>query len=236
MEKKDQIINLVNSFFVKKDVKTPNETLANCKDNVLISGGENGLFYTHINYHTMLNSLLELIKKNKNSFVFVETGCSAHGTKSTILWDKFVNIFNGNVYSVDLCESAVKEAQKSVSSKTTITHSDSLLYLPKLKEKIDFLYLDSYDVNFLYPVSSAEHHLKEFNCVKHLLEKGSVVLMDDTPISPEWLDDGKNSPIYSQLKNQFDPNMSGKGSLVIKELEKMGATMIMHQYQALWVI
>jgi hypothetical protein len=36
------------------------------------------------------------------------------------------------------------------------------------------------------------------------------------------------------LKRQFNPNMSGKGSLVNLELEKMGATKISHQYQTLW--
>ena len=105
-----------------------------------------------------------------------------------------------------------------------------------METKIDFLYLDSYDVDFLNPLLSAEHHLKEFKCIKHLLHEGSIVLIDDTPISPEWLDNGKYSPIYDKLKLQFNENMSGKGSLVSKELEKMGAKKIMHQYQVLWLI
>lgn len=75
---------------------------------------------------------------------------------------------------------------------------------------------------------------KGINCVKHLLQKGSIVLIDDTPISPEWLDNGKCSPIYDRLKVKFNENMSGKGSFVCKELEKMGATKILHQYQVLW--
>ena len=230
-----QVDILINNFFKKQPKHTSNETVANFKD-VLIPGGENGDFYTHINYHTIYNSLIWLLKKKDNNFIFVETGCAAHGTKSTLLWDKFVNVFGGEVLSVDLSEKSVIEARQYVSNKTTITHSDSLLYLPKLETKIDFLYLDSYDVAFLNPQPSAEHHLKEFNCVKHLLEKGSVVLIDDTPISPEWLDNGKNCPIYQEFKNQFDPNMCGKGSLVNQELEKMGATKVMHQYQALWIV
>ena len=78
------------------------------------------------------------------------------------------------------------------------------------------------------------HHLEEFNRVKHLLHKNSVILIDDTPVSPEWLDDGQNNPIYSTLKRQFNPRIAGKGSLVNLELEKMGATKILHQYQTLW--
>ncbi len=232
----EKVDNLIQCFFHKKEKKTGHESLANFNDGLLIPGGENGDFYTHINYHTIYNSLICLLKKKDNNFIFVETGCAAHGTKSTLLWDKFVNIFGGNVFSVDLSLKSVTEARQLVSNKTTITHSDSLLYLPKLENKIDFLYLDSYDVDFLNPQPSAEHHLKEFNCVKHLLEKGSVVLIDDTPCSPDWLDDGKNSPIYQEFKNRFDPNMCGKGSLVNQELEKMGATKVMHQYQTLWIV
>jgi hypothetical protein len=232
---KSNVDTLIDTFFNKQPYKTSHETLANYDDG-LIPGGENGNFYTHINYHTIHNSLLCLLKKKNNDFVFVETGCAAHGTKSTLLWDRFVNIFGGKVFSVDLSMDSVMEARQYVSKKTTITHSDSLLYLPHLECKIDFLYLDSYDVDFLNSRPSAEHHLKEFNCVKHLLEKGSVVLIDDTPSCPEWLDNGQHCPIYTQLKQQFDPKMCGKGSLVNDELEKMGATKVMHQYQTLWIV
>jgi hypothetical protein len=61
-------------------------------------------------------------------------------------------------------------------------------------------------------------------------------LIDDTPISPEWLDNGIYSNFYKKLKLQFDENMAGKGSLVCKELEKMNATKIMHQYQVLYIL
>jgi hypothetical protein len=179
---------------------------------------------------------MELIQQKKDSYTIVETGCSAHGTKSTLLWDIFVNIFGGKVCSVDLNNSAVVETNLLTSEKTTVTCSDSLTYLPTLNEKIDFLYLDSYDVDFLNPLPSAKHHLKEFNCIKHLLHKGSIVLIDDTPVSPEWLDNGKHCPIYNTLKHTFNPEMCGKGSLVNKELELMGAKKLMHQYQILWII
>lgn len=228
--------SIFHNFFIKQSSKSKGKTLANYNDNTLIPGGENGSFYTHICYHTIYKALFELIKQDKNEYTFVETGCSAHGTKSTLLWDKFVNIFGGKVLSVDLNENAVNITNNQTSDRTNVTHSDSLDYLPTITDKIDFLYLDSYDVNFLNPLPSAEHHLKEFNSIKHLLHEDSIVLVDDTPVSPEWLDNGKSSPIYHKLKVQFDENMSGKGSLVCKELEKMGATKIMHQYQVLWKI
>jgi len=231
-----------DKFFQKKQIKTDNETLYN-NGNILIPGyvpevtDLSGYYYTHINYNSMKRALLTLKEvKPAGPYIFVETGCAAHGTKSTIIWDKFVSMFGGKVYSVDLNPNAVKITQNSVSSNTLVTHSDSLLYLPTLTEPIDFVYLDSYDVDFLNPRLSAEHHLKEFNCIKHPLHKGSVILIDDTPESPEWLDNGFNSPIYTKYKEQFDINMSGKGSLVSAELENMGATKILHQYQVLWVL
>lgn len=237
MYKNEQIIfNLIDSFFNKKDQKTAHETLANYNNGNLEAGGNNGDFYTHVNYHTMKQSLLELIKQNKKSYMLVETGCSAHGTKSTLLWDNFVNLIDGQVISVDLNQDAVNKTNSLTSAKTHVTCSDSLIFLPSLTEQIDLLYLDSYDVDFLNPLLSAEHHLKEFNCVKHLLMKGSIVLIDDTPCSPEWLDNGKYNEMYPTLKLTYNSEMCGKGSLVNKELEKMGAKKLMHQYQALWVI
>lgn len=227
--------HIMNNFFNKQAKKTSHETLGNY-DNVLVAGGENAKFYTHICYHTIYKALSELLKQKKEKYVFVETGCSAHGTKSTLLWDIFVQTFNGKVMSVDLNKNAVNETNKLTSQHTNVVCSNSLNFLPTIQDKIDFLYLDSYDVDFLNPVLSAKHHLEEFNKIKHLLHKGSIVLIDDTPVSPEWLDNGKYSPFYSKLKTQFNPKMTGKGSLVNKELEKMGATKILHQYQVLWQI
>ena len=143
---------------------------------------------------------------------------------------------NGQVLSVDLSKTNVVNASKYISNKSKITCNDSLNYLPTLKCPIDFVYLDSYDVDFLKPKPSAIHHVKEFNCIKHLLHPESLILIDDTPVSPEWLDNGKCSPIYNKLKPSFNPNMSGKGSLVNIELENMNAEKIMHQYQVLWKI
>ena len=138
--------SLINNFFNKMSYKTNHETLANYLNGTLESWGENGDFYTHINYHTMKRSLTEIVKQNKKYYTFVETGCSAHGTKSTLLWDKFVNIFDGNVISVDLDQAAVIKTNNLTSDKTNVTCSDSLKFLPTLTNSIDFLYLDSYDI------------------------------------------------------------------------------------------
>jgi hypothetical protein len=233
-------VEVYDTFFHKQEFKTSHETLANVNGTlvpVFLKTQETpDVFFTHLNYYTMKEALRQLIFHNKdlNKFKFIETGCSAHGTKSTLLWDKFVNFYDGSVDSVDLNERAVNNTIPQVSGKSKVFHSNSLDFLPKVDGLIDFLYLDSYDVDFLNPLPSAMHHLEEFNRVKHLLHKNSIILIDDTPVSAEWVDDGLNQPNNVLLKRIFNPNMSGKGSLVNMELEKMGATKILHQYQTLW--
>ena len=229
-----------STFFHKQAFKTPHETLGNV-NGALVPGflktQENDpAFFTHISYYTIKEALRQLLIYNKdlNKFKFVETGCSIYGTQTTLLWDKFVNFYDGSVVSVTLNENVVNDANTLTSNKTKVVHSNSIDYLPNVDGLIDFLYLDNNDVDFLNPLPSAMHHLEEFNKIKHLLHKNSIILIDDTPVSPEWLDDGQNNPIYSTLKRQFNPKIAGKGSLVNIELEKMGATKILHQYQTLW--
>ena len=86
---------LYDDFFYKKLEKTSHETLANYNDDTMVPGGcfKEDCYYTHINYHTMKKALELLIEKNQRNFTIVETGCSTtHGTKSTLLWDKVVNV------------------------------------------------------------------------------------------------------------------------------------------------
>jgi hypothetical protein len=233
-------VDVYDTFFHKQTSKTQHESLGNVNGTLIpgfLKTQEDGdVFFTHINYYTIKEALRQLLIHNKdlNKFKIVETGCSVHGVKSTLLWDKFVNFYDGSVVSVILNEDAVNDANGLISSKSKIINANSFDYLPKIDTLIDFLYLDNINVDFLNPLQSAMHHLEEFNRVKHLLHKNSIVLIDDTPVSPEWLDDGQNNPIYSTLRRQFNPKIAGKGSLVNLELEKMGATKILHQYQTLW--
>jgi len=231
-----KVEKLVDSFFHKSNKFTSNETVAYYPDGTIVAGGfpKSNTFYRHICYYTIKEALIHLIKQNKSEYTIVETGCAAPGTKSTLLWDKFVNTFGGKVISVDLNQKAVDETNALTSSKTTVYYSDSLKLLPTLTEKIDFLYLDSYDINFLNPKPSADHHLKEFYCVKELLNYNCIILIDDTPLSPEWLDGGKRNSLYKKLKYHFNPDMAGKGSLVNHYLSQSTSEKIDHKYQVLW--
>lgn len=137
---------MIPKFFDIKSNKTSHETLYNSSDGTnLISGyisldNSDKHFYTHICYHTMKLSLELLIKNNTNKpSTIVETGCSTNqGTKSTTLWDMFVNKYGGNVYSVDLNKHAVLQANQMTSDNTLVTCKDSVEYLQTFTQPIDF--------------------------------------------------------------------------------------------------
>jgi len=231
-------MQVANKFFRLSTVKTPHETLATLSNGDMVAGyeGKNVKHYTHINYYTMSQALRLLADQNLNAYTIVETGCAAHGTKSTLLWDSFVTKYGGHVYSVDLNSAAVEDTRRHVSDQTTVTCNDSVTFLKEFHKPIDMLYLDSYDVDFQKPADSAFHHWKEFSVCRHLLHPGSLVLIDDTPVSPEWFDNGRHNPLYEQFTHQGITHPLGKGSLVALELQSAGASKLMHQYQMLWQV
>jgi hypothetical protein len=229
-----------NNHFPKKERYGKSHTLYNGLDITLphIKNKKyNSDFWTHINYHTFNTAISELVKNNKDSYTIVETGCNAScGIKSTNLWDKFVNDFGGEVYSVDLDKNAVDLASSLTSSKTTITCSDSLDFLKKFYKPIDLLYLDSFNVDWNNPEPSAEHHLKEFNIIKYNLHPNSIVLIDDTPKDINWLDLERGHRKIRNLEKKNIQYPIGKGTYVNKILEEHGDELLLHQYQTLWKI
>ena len=189
----------------------------------------------HINYLTFKKTFEELEKRENKFFIIVETGCSAHGTQSTILFDKFVNYYDGYVFSVDKDRFRVCNTQSKVSLKTIVVCADSLHFLSTFDKPIDLLYLDSFDVNWKNQEYSSQHHYKEFSLVKDMLSTHSLLLIDDTPKNLDWLDIDKNSKKFLELKSIFDTNKyNGKGSLICHELENSNFELLLHQYQILW--
>ena len=78
--------------------------------------------------------------------------------------------------------------QSMVSDKTKVVCSDSVKFLwslPKDK-KIDFLYLDSYDILRHDPHPSQLHHVKEMCANIDKLKKGSIVCIDDHDAFLYW--------------------------------------------------
>lgn len=103
-------------------------------------------------------------------------------------------------------------------------------------KRVDLIYLDSWDVNWKDPLPSAIHGLNEFLTILPSLKKGSIILVDDTPLNKEIMKEIQPSHVesfvLSEKKYGFPP---GKGSLIKIFLEhlKIGKK-IAHCYQLLW--
>lgn len=185
-----------------------------------------------------LHAALEIL--DTKSALIIETGSSAWGSNSSLLFDAYVRRFGGHFESVDLRMEPSIRLQKKCSPQTILHCDDSVKFLQKWSRdhrshKIDLLYLDSWDVNWLDPTPSALHGLAEFLAASPHLKNGSLLLIDDTPANPEFFISAQSELgafIDYQSIQGFYP---GKGSLVKELLKSMGrGKEVMHNYQLLW--
>ena len=173
--------------------------------------------------------IFELLdQKVEKDFLIVETGCMRrdHGQlafgddgASTYIFDDFINFYDGEVHSVDICKENVDYANELTSKKTTVHCQDSVDFLWNLpKKQIDFLYLDSYDIIRENPHPSQLHHVKEMCAVIDKLGKGSIVCIDDHDAF--FTGDGKIA----------------KGTYVKDFMDDIGMKPIHEGYQIVWVM
>lgn len=172
-------------------------------------------------YPTMkiaLNLLLQQPKRN-----IVETGCirgfgDYGGGNSTYIFGEFCRVFGGHLTTLDISQRNMdicKMATDDFSRNITYILEDSLTALQKLKDPIDFLYLDSFDApeDESDPLPCQEHNLKEFKLAEPLLHKWSIILIDDN----------------------FGPNNGGKSRLTKDYLAMNKYVCIFDFHQTLWV-
>jgi len=163
----------------------------------------------------------ELEKKKREYYLIVETGCArladnfAGDGMSTILFDEFVNYYDGRVVSIDINDSHCMTARTLTSKKTTVYCEDSVSFLWKYDPPIpiDLLYLDSFDINFSKPHPAMLHHLKEFCAIRNHLKEGTIVAIDD-----------------NQNKK------SGKGVYIADFLDNVGYKKFINEYQIGWIL
>ncbi|WP_298236776.1 class I SAM-dependent methyltransferase [uncultured Algibacter sp.] len=169
--------------------------------------------------------VLELLEKTKSKLI-IETGTSReglHGAKSngaaTIVFGKWAKQNSAFLHSVDISEKSVAASQQEVdrqklNSSVKIHLSDSIAFLENFKERVDFLYLDSYDYSDDIDVQTKSqiHHLKEFKAIEDQLHDNSIVLIDDCDL----------------------PN-GGKGKLVVEYMLKHDWRILINAYQILLV-
>ena len=157
-------------------------------------------------YHTQRMALNLLNQFSSNPFI-VETGCVRlpndwGAGMSTVLFGEYVKHHGGRIVSVDLSEvnmNTCKELTKPYADVITYVVSDSLEYLPTITDKIDLLYLDSYDCPIEGDASAAqEHNLKEFKICESKLNDKAVIMIDDMGFA----NGGKGAKTHEYLISQ----------------------------------
>jgi len=170
--------------------------------------------------------------------LIIETGSSAWGTNSTMLFDSYCNSFGGLCRSVDIRLEPLLMLKPLATSHTTLYCNDSVSFLNELSvegNKIDLLYLDSWDVDWDDPMPSAIHGLNEYLAATKSLKTGSLVLIDDTPKTVENI--RAVQPLLAKPYELFCERFGfspGKGALVKQLIDTSGrGTILAHEYQLL---
>jgi len=169
----------------------------------------------------------------------LETGSSAWGTNSSVLFDSYVNSFGGNLYTCDIRVEPMFTLSKLCSSKSIFYCQNSIIFLKQFLEMntiLDLVYLDSWDVDWADPIPSAIHGFNEFFTILPTLKKGSLLLIDDTPLNLEILSAASPTTINDVVKFKLSYGfMPGKGALIKNFLEKNKlGELVSHEYQLLW--
>ena len=157
--------------------------------------------------------------------VLVETGVARHGLDysksdgaSTIVFGIYAKNNGAKLYSVDNNPENIVTCQKTIdkmnlSSYVELNTADSIEYLKAFTQKVDFLYIDSYDYNRnnseIIKASQA-HHLEEIKAVEKKLHENSIILIDDCKLPG-----------------------GGKGKSAIQYLQSNGWKILMNKYQVL---
>lgn len=174
----------------------------------------------------------------------VETGCArvqgnwAGDGQSSVLFDRYLQASpeGSTGFAIDLDPQATTLCKGLVSERVTVLTGDSVAVLPEVARRlkaagrtIDFLYLDSYDVDWANTTPSAVHHLKELVSIVGALRPDTLVVVDDAP---------STCRVVGNANSQFDmislPVVGGKGTYVAEYAKQIGATQMFSHYQAGW--
>jgi hypothetical protein len=184
----------------------------------------------HINREGFRKALEGLMEKPS---VIIETGTSAWGADSTRLWDSYIRKFGGNLLTCDIRSEPRKQLSGQLSKNSKCIVGDSVAFLRKTRFKADLYYLDSFDLDLVDPLPSAEHGFKEFMAIKDKFTSGTLLLVDDTP-SNEFLTEFKQLPMGSvNFAQKYGVN-AGKGAFIKQYIERnFNFELIHHDYSYL---
>ena len=165
-----------------------------------------------------------LSSQKQSNFNIIETGTlrtpgNWMDGQSARLFTEFVDLYGGQMRSVDIDSVACEAARNTITSdKFSVTHSDSVAWLESLTDldQVDLFYLDSYDVDWNNDTASADHHLKEFKIIQPFIRAGAVVAVDD---NSRWVNNNRRT---------------GKGRAIVEYLESQGHFPILDEYQIIF--
>lgn len=162
----------------------------------------------------------------------IETGTSAWGTDSTRLWASYVDAFGGELWSVDI-RSEAGSALGGLGPNVHLEVGDSVQFLETFRErsgvKVELAYLDSWDVDWSDPFPSAAHGLAEWRALQPLLRAGSIVVVDDTPVSERLIP--ADFRIRAEAFRREHGVLPGKGAFVLLDLlERSDVEVLYHHY------
>ena len=189
----------------------------------------------HINYLTFkeLFKNMSLIKDP----IILESGIASAGTQSTYLFNEYVRKYGGKLWSVDINQDLVIKNEGNMCPATTLVCDDSVSFFNKWinnhnNVQANVIYLDSWDLDFYNPIPSGQHGLNEYKALLPTIKKNTLLLIDDTPSTPYWLD--SRGQLFLDMVKYYDVNncLPGKGMYVLNEPKN--ATILLHQYQVLY--
>lgn len=185
--------------------------------------------YSDTNHVNRTGLTLALRHLDGQAALIVETGSSAWGTNSSLLFDSYVREFGGVFFTVDVRSKAATDLRPKLSESSTAFVGDSVEFLSKFKlpedfDRIALAYLDSYDLDIENPDPSMQHGLLEFNAIHPLLGPKSILVVDDTPVEACLL--GEAAEAHFQRYGV----VPGKGALILRSPLLRQYDIIYHHY------
>jgi hypothetical protein len=188
----------------------------------------------HLNYLTF-KKLFKEMEGLKNPYI-LESGIASAGTNSTYLFNEYVKKYGGFFWSVDINKSLVDFHKGNMCPATELICDDSVSFFKKWTkshDSVNVIYLDSYDLDFYNPQPSGNHGLAEYKSLMPVIKKDTLLLIDDTPINPYWLD--TRGKIYNDMSSYYINNnntLPGKGMFILNDITN--ANKLIHNYQVLY--
>jgi hypothetical protein len=193
----------------------------------------------HINYYTF-RKFFELLSSFDNPTI-IETGSSGWSvTCSSLLFDRFINKYGGNFFTVDAAQYTIGRLKPMLSSLSEAHCGDSVEYIKNFKYKIDAAYLDSYDIDWLNYEDAAQHGKREMEALLPHLNSRSIILIDDTPSSSFFLPFRNDTQKTVNDLFEITENMPGKGMYAEEVLkansDKFKYKKVLHMYAVIFEV